>query len=90
MEIATALTKAIAAHSICSEVEGTCVSLYRGSDFINLTKLTALMLQKVREKNAEIESKKKPTFGRWFWNTLKDIGEWIFISEKCKTKIQRG
>ena len=58
MEIATALTKAIAAHKMRSRVEGICVSLYRGSDFINLTKLTALMLQIVREKNAEIELKK--------------------------------
>ena len=59
MEIATALTKAMAVHSRRSKVEDTCVSLYQGSDFINLTKLTALMLQKEREKNAKIESQKK-------------------------------
>ena len=46
------------------------------------------MLQKEREKNAKIESQKEPTFGRWIWRTLKDIGEWIFISEKSKTKIR--
>ena len=63
MEIATALTKATAVHSRRSEVEDTCVSLYRGSDFINLTKLTALMLQKVREKNAKIESQKNQHLG---------------------------
>ena len=63
MEIATASTKATAVHSRCSKVEDTCVSLYRGSDFINLTKLTALMLQKVREKNAKIESQKKKHLG---------------------------
>ena len=63
MEIATALTKATAVYSRRSEVEGTCVSLYRGSDYINLTKLTALMLQKVREKNAKIESQKKQHSG---------------------------
>ena len=88
MKIATALTNAIAAYKISSRVDGTCVSLYRGSDFINLTKLTALMLQKVRVKNAEIESKKPPTFGRWFWNTLKDIGEWIFFSERSNAKVR--
>ena len=48
---------------ISSRVDGTCVSIYQGSDFINLTKLRALMLQKERVKNAEIESKKNLHLG---------------------------
>ena len=63
MKIATALTNAIAACKINSRVDGTCVSIYQGSDFINLTKLTALMLQKERVKNAEIEFKKTQHLG---------------------------
>ena len=35
------------------------ISLDGGSDFFNLNNLTNLMLQKVREKNARIESQKK-------------------------------
>ena len=89
MDVTTALNKAVSVHSRRSQLEDTCISLYQGSDFINLTKLTALMLQKEKEKNARIESLKEPTFGRWIWRTLKDIGEWIFISEKSKTKIRR-
>ena len=89
MDVTTALNMATLVHnSKRSQVEDTCVSLYQGSDFINLTKMTALMLQKERVKNAKIESQKEPTFGRWIWKTLKDIGEWIFISEKSKTKIR--
>ena len=87
MDDTTALNMAAKVHSRRSKVEDTCISLYHGSDFINLTKLTALMLQKEREKYAKIESQKEPTFGRWIWKTLKDIGEWILISEKSKTKI---
>ena len=59
MDVTTALNMATLKHSKRSQVEDTCVSLYQGSDFINLTKLTALMLQKEREKNAKIESQKK-------------------------------
>ena len=35
-------------------LEGECLSLYDGSDFINLTNLSELVLQKEREKNARI------------------------------------
>ena len=48
------------------------------------------MLQKEREKNAKIESQKEQTFGKWVWKTLKDIGEWILVSEKSRTKIRKG
>ena len=88
MDVTTALNKAVTVHSRRSGLEDTCISLYDGSDFINLTKLTALMLQKEREKNARIESLQKPTFGRWIWRTLKDIGEWILYSEKSETKVR--
>ena len=53
MKIATALTNAIAACKISYRVDGTCVDLYQGSDFINLTKLTAVMLKKVSVKYAD-------------------------------------
>jgi len=69
-------------------LEGECLSLYDGSDFINLTKLIELVLQKEREKNARIESLQKPTFGRWIWRTWKNIGEWILHSEKSETTIR--
>ena len=63
MDVTTALNMATLVHSKRSQVEDTCVSLYQGSDFINLTKLTALMLQKEREKNAKIESQKNQHLG---------------------------
>ena len=63
MDVTTALNMATSVHSKRPKVEDTCVSLYQGSDFINLTKLTALMLQKEREKNAKIESQKKKHLG---------------------------
>ena len=63
------------------------ISLYGGSDFFNLTILTNLMLQKEREKNSRIESLKKPTFGRWIWSTLKDIGEGILKIEGYREKV---
>ena len=38
----------------------------------------------------KIESQREPTFGGWIWKTLKDIGEWILVSEKSRTKIRGG
>ena len=63
------------------------ISLDGGSDFFNLNILTILMLQKERKRKEEIESKKNPTFGRWIWNTLKDLGEVICITRAYGEKI---
>ena len=48
------------------------------------------MLQKEKEKNAKKESQKEPTFGEWIWKTLKDIGEWIHVSEESGSRISGG
>ena len=65
----------------------TIISLDDGSDFFNLNNLTNLMLQQERKKKEEIESKEKPTFGRWIWNTMKDLGEVILKSEVYEEDI---
>ena len=57
------------------------ISLDGGSYFFNLNILANLMLQK-KEK---IES--KPTFVRWIWNTLKDLGEVICITGAYEEEI---
>ena len=63
------------------------ISLDGGSDFFNLNNLTNLMLQQERKKKEEIESKEKPTLGRWIWNTMKDLGEVILKSETYEEEI---
>ena len=90
MDVTKALKEAVRVHSMYSSLEGTCISLYDGSDFINLTKLTVLMVQKERERNAKIESQQKPTFGRWIWKTWKNIGELILYSDDIDTKVRGG
>ena len=45
------------------------------------------MLQKEKEENAKKESQKEPTFGEWIWKTLKDIGEWIHVSEESESRV---
>ena len=87
MDTTKALKEAVKVHSMYSSLEGTCISLYDGSDFINLTKLTALMVQKERERNAKIESQQKPTFGRWIWKTWKNLGELMYYSDAIKTNV---
>ena len=64
----------------------TIISLEDGSDFFNLDILTNLSLLKEVRKEKEIESK-KPAFGRWIWNKLKDVGEVICISRIKGNKI---
>ena len=63
------------------------ISLDDGSDFFNLNILINLRLQQERRKKEEIESKKKPIFGRWIWKTLKDLGEVLCISRVYGEKI---
>ena len=54
MLVTNAIAKAALVHYEYSPaLEDTCISLYHGSDFINLTKLTALMLQNEKERNAK-------------------------------------
>ena len=48
-----------------SKLEDMCLWYKPGSDFINLTKLTLLVLQKKKEENAKNESQKESTFGIW-------------------------
>ena len=45
-----------------SMLEDECLWYKPGSDFINLTKLTLLVLQKKKEENAKKESQKELTF----------------------------
>ena len=65
------------------------ISLDGGSYFFNLNILINLRLQQERKKKEEIESKEKPTFGKWIWNTLKDLGEVICITREYGEKIAR-
>ena len=88
MSVTNAITKAALVHHEClSMLEDECISLYSGSDFINLTKLRLLMFQKEREKNAKKQSQKEPTFGERIWKTLKDIGEWVHVSEESESRV---
>ena len=59
-----------------------------GSDFINLTKLTMLVLNKKKEEKKEKESQEESTFGSWIWEALKNIGEKIYVSGELKAKIK--
>ena len=64
MSVTNAIAKAALVHyENSSEMEDTCISLYHVSDFINLTKLTALMLQNEKERNTKKESQREPIFG---------------------------
>ena len=75
-------------HEFLSMLEDECISLYSGSDFINLTKLTLLVLQKKKEENAKKESQKESTFGDWIWKTLKNIGEKLHVSGEANSKTR--
>ena len=69
-----------------SLLEDECLWYKPGSDFINLTKLTLLVLQKKKEENAKNESQKESTFGSWIWETLRNIGEKIHVTGKLESK----
>ena len=73
-------------HKFFSMLEDECIWYKPGSDFINLTKLTLLVLQKKKEENAKKESQKESTFGDWIWKTLKNIGEKLHVSGEANSK----
>ena len=71
-----------------SKLEDLCLWYKPGSDLINLTKLTLLVLYKKKEGNEKKESQKESTFGSWIWETLKNIGEKIHVSGELKAKTK--
>ena len=76
------------AESGFSNLEDPCLWYKPRSDFINLTKLTMLVLNKKKEEKKEKESQGESTFGSWIWETLKNIGEKIYVSGEFKAKIK--
>ena len=71
-----------------SDLEDPCLWYKPGSDFINLTKLTLLVLNKKKEGKKEKESQEESTFGSWIWETLKNIGDNIYASGELKAKTK--
>ena len=91
MSVTRAITEAaLVHHEFFSMLEDECISLYSGSDFTNLTKLTLLMLTNKKEENAKKESQKESTFGDWIWKTLKNIGEKLHVSGEAGSRVSGG
>ena len=60
-----------------SGLEDECIIYQPRSDFINLTKLSRLVLIKNQEENKEEESQEASTLGGWIWEKMMKIGEII-------------